>query len=154
MLDDFATEVAREGDSAELRRILEDAAALTGMGFVAVARVTDTRWIACQILDRIDFGLSPGDELKISTTICNDIRQYGDAVVFDDISENADWLMHPAPILYGFKSYASFPILLENGSFYGTLCAIDPNRREVSSASIATAMRALAARAGTILSRQ
>jgi GAF domain-containing protein len=154
MLDDFATEVAREGDSEELRRVLQEVAVLTGMGFVAVARVTDTRWVACQVLDRIDFGMSPGEELKISTTICDDIRQYGEAVVIDDVSENADWLMHPAPILYGFKSYASFPIILADGAFYGTLCAIDPDRRELSSASTVTAMRAFAERAGIILSRQ
>lgn len=154
MLDDFAIEVARDGDSEELRRILQDAADLTGMGFVAVARVTDTRWVACQVLDRIDFGLSPGDELAIATTICNDIRQYGEAVVVDDVSANPDWVTHPAPILYGFKSYASFPIILPNGAFYGTLCAIDPDRRELSSASIAAAMRDFAAKAAVVLSRE
>ena len=29
--------------------------------------------------------------------------------------------------MYGFKSYISFPIILQTGEFFGTLCAIDPN---------------------------
>ena len=28
--------------------------------------------------------------------------------------------------MYGFQSYISTPIFLKDGSFYGTLCAIDP----------------------------
>ena len=50
--------------------ILEVVRHATGMGFVAVARVTEGRWIACSVLDRIGFGLKPGDELKVETTIC------------------------------------------------------------------------------------
>ena len=49
-------------------------------GGTAVARVTDERWIACQVLDQIEFGLDPGDELKIATTICDDIRRCGRAI--------------------------------------------------------------------------
>jgi GAF domain-containing protein len=29
--------------------------------------------------------------------------------------------------MYGFQSYISVPIVLANGSFFGTLCAIDPH---------------------------
>jgi hypothetical protein len=38
------------------------------MGFAAVARVTEDRWVACSVLDEIDFGLKPGDELRVETT--------------------------------------------------------------------------------------
>lgn len=31
--------------------------------FVAVARVTEDRWVACKVLDSIDFGLEEGGEL-------------------------------------------------------------------------------------------
>jgi hypothetical protein len=86
MIDELAADAARFGDDDEIRRILEEVAALTRMGFVAVARVTEARWIAYQVLDQIDFGMSPGDELRISTTICNDIRESGNAVVIDDVS--------------------------------------------------------------------
>ena len=41
----------------------------TGLGFCAIARVTEHRWIACAVRDEIDFGLSPGGELEVQTTI-------------------------------------------------------------------------------------
>ena len=153
MYDQLAESVMLESDNGDVRAILEKVAALTGMGFVAVARVTDTRWIACQVLDQIDFGMSPGDELRISTTICDDIRQSGKAVVIDDVSTNDRWLTHPAPSLYGFKSYVSFPITLADGSFYGTLCAIDPRPRQLSGRETAAVLAGFAAEVGAVLSR-
>ena len=61
---------------------------VTGMGFAAVARVTEGRWVACSVLDRIAFGLKPGEELIIGTTICNEIRQSREGVVIDDVAED------------------------------------------------------------------
>jgi len=96
------------------------------MGFAAVARVTEDRWIACGVLDEIDFGLKPGGELKVETTICNEIRQSREPVVIDNVAEDNVWCEHPTPAMYGFQSYISVPIILADGSFFGTLCAIDP----------------------------
>lgn len=98
----------------------------TGMGFAAVARVTDTRWVACQVLDNIDFGLAPGGELNVVSTICNEIRQTGQAVVIDHVAEDEDYCEHHTPKQYGFQSYISMPIIRQDGSFFGTLCALDP----------------------------
>jgi hypothetical protein len=58
------------------------------MRFAAVARVTEDRWIACSVLDEIDFGLQPGGELKVETTICDEIRQSHQAVVIDNVAED------------------------------------------------------------------
>ncbi|RYD18926.1 MAG: GAF domain-containing protein [Lysobacteraceae bacterium] len=154
MLDEIAATTALHSENVGIRGILEEVAAVTGMGFVAVARVTDTRWIACQVLDQIEFGMSPGDELRVSTTICNDIRESGNAVVIDNVSSDPKWHSHPAPALYGFKSYISLPIILDDGSFYGTLCAIDPEPRKlVGPDTVATLMR-YAERVAAILSRE
>lgn len=152
MRDELAASAAQDGEHGEIESILQEVAALTGMGFVAMARVTDTRWIACQVLDRIDFGVSPGEELKVSTTICNDIRECGNAVVIDDVADNPKWLSHPAPSFYGFKSYASVPIVLADGTFYGTLCAIDPSPRQLASSDIVPALKGFAARVAAVLS--
>ncbi|MDY6947772.1 MAG: GAF domain-containing sensor histidine kinase [Pseudomonadota bacterium] len=109
---------------------------ITKMGFAAVARVTEDRWIACQVRDEISFGLSPGGELEIQTTICNEIRQHGRPVVIDDVAEDQHFSGHPVPAKYGFQSYISLPIVLPNGEFFGTLCAIDPQPAKVNNEEV------------------
>ena len=151
MKDALAAQAVAEGDDEEIRAILVEVCALTGMGFAAVARVTEHRWIACQVLDKIEFGLTPGGELEVQKTICSEIRDCGEAVVFDDALAHEEWRTHPVPILYGFKSYASFPLRLSDGSFYGTLCAIDPAPREIDTPQIIRALEACAARVTAIL---
>jgi len=111
--------------------ILDVVCLSTGMGFAAVARVTEGRWIACGVLDRIGFGLTPGDELKVETTICHEVRDTRRPVVIGNVDENPVYCLHPTPQQYGFKSYVSVPIVLADGSFFGTLCAIDPAPRGV-----------------------
>ena len=69
--------------------VLEVVCRTTGMGFSAVARVTEDRWIACAVRDEIDFGLVPGGELEIESTICNEIRESGELVVIDDVACDA-----------------------------------------------------------------
>lgn len=151
-MDELAKEAVRFGNDERLSPILEEICALTGMGFAAVALVTENRWIACQVLDKIEFGLNPGDELKIRETICDEIRGSGEAVVFDDASTDIKWSRHPVPVLYGFKSYCSFPVYLDDGTFFGTLCAIDPARRSVSDEAIVLSFSEFARRVGHILS--
>lgn len=106
--------------------ILEVVCRTTGMGFSAVARVTEKRWVACAVHDKISFGLAPGGELKVETTICDEIRTHGQVVVIDHAAADGTYCTHPAPAMYGFQSYISVPILRKDGSFFGTLCAIDP----------------------------
>jgi len=98
----------------------------TGMGFAAIARVTDTEWITCMAKDEINFGLKPGDPLSLETTICNEIRQHHNPVVIEEVSCDLQYNNHHTPMKYGFQSYISFPIFRKNGQFFGTLCAIDP----------------------------
>lgn len=122
----FAADVAAVANVDVVPNILEVICRATGMGFSAVARVTEDRWIACAVRDEIAFGLTPGGELQIKTTICNEIRQSGRLVVIDQVSADADFCHHPTPEMYGFQSYISVPINLPDGQFFGTLCAIDP----------------------------
>jgi GAF domain-containing protein len=151
-MNDIIAETVEDGDRDELRSLLEEVCAVTGMGFAAIARVTETRWITCQVDDRIEFGLDPGDELLVKQTICDEIRDHGESVVFDDASDDINWSRHPVPVLYGFKSYCSFPVYLDDGSFYGTLCAIDPEPRHVADDAIVETLTAFAKQVGHILS--
>jgi len=123
---DFEADLAAIDRIQAVPAILEVVCRSTGMGFAAVARVTGDRWIACAVRDQIQFGLRPGGELKVETTICHEIRQSGQAVVIDHVAEDGAYCQHHTPAMYGFQSYISMPIVLADGSFWGTLCAIDP----------------------------
>ena len=126
MAPDFQADVENVSRIAAVPTILEVVCRTTGMGFAALARVTEDRWIACSVLDEIDFGLRPGGELKVETTICHEIRQSREPVIINNVSENDIWCNHATPAMYGFQSYISVPVILADGSFFGTLCAIDP----------------------------
>ncbi len=117
----------------EVSQILDVCSRTTGMGFTAIARVTEDRWITCASLDRLAFGLGPGDELPVETTICQEVRGCRDVIVIDDVDTDEVYCSHATPQLYGFKSYISMPIIRSDGSFFGTLCAIDPQPRQLAS---------------------
>ena len=116
--------------------ILEVICRTTGMRFAAVARVTESQWVACAVRDDIEFGLVPGGELQIETTICNEIRQTGQAVIINHVSKDQHYRAHHTPLMYGFESYISVPIVLKDGTFFGTLCAIDPKPAELNTPQI------------------
>lgn len=130
--DSLSADVAAVGQIDAVPRILEVICRTTGMGFAAVARVTDRRWVACAVRDEIAFGLKPGGELRVETTICDEIRDSGKGVIIDEVAADAAYCGHPTPAMYGFQSYISIPIRRADQSFFGTLCAIDPRPAKVS----------------------
>ncbi|TZG29021.1 GAF domain-containing protein [Sphingomonas montanisoli] len=142
----FARDISVIAGSGAVGEVLREMCDLTNMGFAAVARVTERRWIACHVLDKIEFGLEPGGELEIKTTICDEIRESGQPIFIDCVADAPMWRLHPVPILYGFQSYVSVPLFRADRSFFGTLCAIDPAPHVVDTAEIRAAVDRLAAR--------
>lgn len=136
MAHDFQADIDLIGGIAAVPTILDVVCNTTGMGFAAVARVTDGRWIACGVRDTIRFGLQPGGELKAETTICHEIRQHGQPVVIDHVATDPMFCRHHTPDRYGFQSYISVPIVLPDGRFFGTLCAIDPEPRILNTPAV------------------
>ncbi|MFW2375673.1 MAG: histidine kinase dimerization/phospho-acceptor domain-containing protein, partial [Cellulophaga baltica] len=117
-------------------KILNVISESTGLGFVAVARVTTDKWLTCGVLDNLNFGLLPGDELKVESTICHEVRQAKQLVVIDDVGTDAYYRDHHTPKIYGFKSYISVPIFRNNGNFFGTLCALDPKPNKLDNSKV------------------
>lgn len=124
--DDLRAALAAVAGIDVVPRILATVCQLTGMGFAAVARVTDEKWVACAVLDKIGFGLTPGGELDLRSTLCHEIRGHHRPIVIDHVATDPEFCAHHTPRKYGFQSYISVPIHLEDGSMFGTLCAIDP----------------------------
>lgn len=108
----------------------------TGMGFAAIARVTDDRWLACSVRDEVKFGLEEGGELKVETTLCSEVRDHRRPVVIDHFDEDQEFCNHHTPKIYGLQSYISVPIILKDGTFFGTLCAIDARPAKVNNTRV------------------
>jgi signal transduction histidine kinase len=131
MTIDIEAEVDAVRQVAAVPKILDVVGRMTGMGFVAIARVTSEQWVCCAARDNINFGLAAGGELQVETTICNEVRQHGQTIVINDAETDGAFCHHPTPALYGFRSYISAPIILSDGTIWGTLCALDPMPREL-----------------------
>ena len=136
MTIDIARDVDEIRQIGAVPKILDAVGRITGMGFVAIARVTSDRWVCCAVRDNINFGLQQGGELKVETTISNEIREHGKLVVINDVQTDVAFCNHPTPAMYGFRCYISAPIITSDGTFWGTLCAIDPKPRELNKPEI------------------
>lgn len=56
----------------------------------------------------------------------HEVREHRDVIVFDYAAEDPTFRDHHTPRISGLQSYISVPIVLPDGRFFGTLCAIDP----------------------------
>lgn len=124
---DFELDIKQISQIPAVENILEVICSSTGMGFAAIARVTEDRWIACAVNDKINFGLGIGGELKVETTLCHEVREYHKTIAIDYVDNDPVYSGHHTPKTYGLQSYISIPLILKNGDFFGTLCAIDHN---------------------------
>jgi signal transduction histidine kinase len=139
-----AADIATIGRISAVPAILQVIHELTGLRFVAVARVTEESWTACAVLDQLNFGLQVGGELDLVTTLCHEIRQAHHSVVIDKASEDPLYRDHHTPRLYQFESYISVPVFRTDGRFFGTLCALDPNPAPLKSSTIQSTMESFA----------
>lgn len=124
--------------------ILQVISDTTGLRFAAVARVTSDSWTACAVLDRINFGMQVGSELEVATTLCHEIHASHETVVISKVSEDKRYCDHHTPKIYGFESYVSSPIFRTDGSFFGTVCALDPQPADLPAGTTKAMMESFA----------
>ena len=141
---DFKADIDAIEAIAAVPTILAVVSQVTGLGFSAVARVTGDRWVCLAANDQVGLGLGAGGELKIETTICHEVHQAREAIVIDHVAEDACYADHHTPAMYGFQSYISMPIFLADGSFFGTLCALDPKPAKLKDPGIIGMVRLFA----------
>ncbi|GAO95432.1 sensor histidine kinase [Pseudomonas syringae pv. actinidiae] len=140
MRQSISNDVATINRISAVPAILQVITESTGLGFAAVARVTEDSWTACAVLDNLGFGLKPGGELELTSTICHEIRSSHKPVVIDHVAEDELFCAHHTPRRYNFQSYISIPIFLTNGSFFGTICALDPKPARLTGTPIEAMM--------------
>ncbi|WP_074256619.1 GAF domain-containing sensor histidine kinase [Vannielia litorea] len=128
---DFQSDIEMLASSELVGTILETVMLATDTRFAAVARVTADRWVACRTVDEVNFGLASGDEIEIQSTFCQSVRESAQKVLFNDVATDDVYRNHPIAMKFGIVSYASIPILRSDGTFFGTLCAIDTVPRNI-----------------------
>jgi signal transduction histidine kinase len=136
--EDIARDVATVARIGAVPSMLRVICKNTGLGFAAVARVTEGTWTACAVQDNIKFGLLPGGQLDVHTTLCSESRAMRQPIVVDHASLDPLYRNHHTPRTYNIESYISVPIILPNGDYFGNLCAIDPRPAVVSDARTLT----------------
>ncbi|MET0322573.1 MAG: GAF domain-containing sensor histidine kinase, partial [Duganella sp.] len=144
MQENIAADIALIQAMPAVPTILETVAALTGLRFVCVARVTPDSWTTCAVLDRLDFGLKVGDGLDVTTTICEEVRDTRHAVVIDSVADDERYRNHHTPRIYGFQSYFSIPLFRPGGDYFGTLCGLDPVSNQLSSPKVTETLKLFA----------
>ena len=83
-------------------------------------------WTACAVKDEIDFGLKPGGQLEIESTLCIESKRALAPIVIDHASLDPFAIATTiAPRAYKIESYVSVPILLLLPVRYFTgICAL------------------------------
>jgi phosphoserine phosphatase RsbU/P len=126
MADPLAQDVAAIARISAVPTILRTMRALTGLRFTLISRVTPERWVACAVHDEIDFGLKPGGELDVATTLCTEVRASRQPILIDHAASDPVYCTHHTPKMYAFQSYVAVPIYRRNGEYFGNICGLDP----------------------------
>jgi EAL domain-containing protein (putative c-di-GMP-specific phosphodiesterase class I) len=78
-------------------------------------------WIAG---DAASFGLRPGASLPVAETFCNAVLSGHAPSFVNDVRANESVGSLPVIRRAGIRSFASVPIMLPDGTLFGTLCAV------------------------------
>lgn len=140
MNTDIVRDIAAIQAISAVPTILEAVAAITGLGFVCIAKVTDNSWTACAVRDNLQFGLGVGGQLDVATTLCEEVRDTRKAVIIDSVVDDPVYRDHHTPRIYGFQSYISIPIFRPSGEYFGTLCGLDPAPANLSNTATVSSM--------------
>lgn len=128
----------------EVPRILETVCRLTGMGFAAIGRIKEDNWICCAVFDEMDFGMKPGAEIDLHSTLCKEMCDLNEPLAIDEVASDANFADHPAPKLFHFQSCITVPIFLKHETLFGSLCAIDVKPAAVNRPEIVETVRLFA----------
>jgi signal transduction histidine kinase len=122
LADPDVAAVSRIGAVPTVLKVISE---ITGLRLALVARVTQDAWTACAVLDRMNFGLEVGGRLEVATTLCSEVRDTRLPIVIEHASREPEFCAHPTPQLYGFESYIAVPLVRPDGTYFGTVCALD-----------------------------
>ncbi|WOI56129.1 GAF domain-containing sensor histidine kinase [Palleronia sp. LCG004] len=132
----FIREIADIQAVEQVSPILDVCTRVTGMRFAAVTCITGDQWTVCDVVDHLGLGLEPGAVLDLDETFCKAVRETGAPVTIDDAERDPSLRDHAVYRRFGARSHIAVPIVRADGTLFGTLCALDPDPKELSQSGI------------------
>jgi signal transduction histidine kinase len=123
---EIAQAVAAIGRIEAVPTLLDVLCDITGMRLCLVAHVTGTTWTVCAVRDGLALQITPGRPLTLRTNLVLECQASRTAILVEEASRDVRYASSDRRGLYQVESYVSVPIFLTSGSYFGTLCALDP----------------------------
>jgi signal transduction histidine kinase len=101
----------------------------SGMGFSAIARVTESSWTACAVRDNINLGIQPGERMSLETTTCQKSRTRRTPIV--DFHADFPTTQARRSDQRKLSVFVSVPIVLCDGEHFGSICVMDTTATRV-----------------------
>ena len=128
---DASKAVAAIGRIDAVPPLLEVLCGVSGMRLGMVAHVDAKVWTVCAVRDELRIGITPGGPLGLRTNLDLETQTSRTPVVMQQAGAGAHDGAQERQGLYQVESYVSVPIFLTNGSYFGVLCALDPEPADV-----------------------
>jgi DNA-binding NarL/FixJ family response regulator len=133
--------------SASVLRYLYDR---VGFALWMVTQTEGDDWIVLQALDRF-YGVQPKSVFRWSSSFCSRMVAGRAPRVAPDAMAIAEYAAAPIAQELAIAAYVGVPIERSDGSFFGTLCAIDPERQHPSIEEVLPEVELLARLLGRVL---
>lgn len=151
--DDTARAVAALARIDAVPTLLKVICVMTGMRLSTVTRATDGAWTALAVRDGLCLGLAPGERLKFLENVGLDDQISHVPIVIERASGDSPYST-PYSSTAPFESFMSVPIILGNGHYFGSLCALDTHAVEVREPRMMSMFKEFAALVASQLDHQ
>lgn len=112
-------------DEGDLELILQLVSRSAGLGFCAIARVSEKAWTPYRIHDAISFGITAGKSIAISGLPCEQVLKTRKPLVIADARKWRQGARDTRSAFPPFRVFVSAPVFGRDGRIIATLCAAD-----------------------------
>ena len=142
--EDTARAIAALARINAVPTLLKVVSEITGMRFSMVARVAGTAWTALAIRDGLCLGFEPGERLAFLENVGFEDLISRAPIVIERASDDPRYDT-PHSSTPHLESFMSVPIILGNGRYFGSLCALDTYAHEVRQPRVMSMFKEFAA---------
>jgi signal transduction histidine kinase len=113
-------------DSTQIQLYLSLICQLVGVRTAFVSHITADTLYVINVANQNGCVVNPGDSSPLDQTFCQYVQANGTPIIIADAAEDVRVAKLSARVESSIGAYLGVPLMLSNGTLYGTLCALDP----------------------------